>query len=52
MLNDNRTIDYRKFYSLSFSFGHSRILNFSTNDSEHGSEAISRPRPQVSSVTT
>ena len=35
MLNDNRKIDYRKFFSLSFSFVYSRLSNCNTNDTGH-----------------
>jgi len=43
MLNDNRKIDHRKFFSLSFSlsfsFVHGRLSNYNTNDTGHSSEA-------------
>jgi len=37
-LNNNQKIDYRKFFSLSFSFVHSRLSNFNMNDTGHSSE--------------
>jgi len=39
LLNDNRKIDYRKFFSLSFLFVHGRLSNFNTNNTGHSSEA-------------
>jgi len=36
---DNRKIDFRQFFSLSFPFVHSRLSNFNTNDTGQSGEA-------------